>query len=120
MQFPITRAQLQTYHTDVQDVIRSKTIELAVNGFCYEVEAVAIRGYAKNNEGKPTGAKCIVRLQNFEKRYIHTMMTPQIHIQYAPRLDTILSDVLVELRKKFVGCLIQVDPLQTYVVIDWT
>ena len=120
MQFPITRAQLQTYHKDVQDRIRSKTIELAVNGFCYEVENVAIHSYPKDKEGKPTVSKCVVRLQNFEKRYIHSLMTPQIHARYAPRLDTILPDVLVELRKKFVGCLIQCDPLQTYVIIDWS
>ncbi len=115
----MTRAQLQTYHNDVQVTIRQKTIDIAVELICNEVESIAIHKYPKNQEGKPTVSKCVVRLQDFDKK-CHRLIIPQIQARFAPRISAILPDILVELRKKFVDCSILTDPLQTYIVIDWS
>ncbi len=126
MQFPMTRAQLQTYHNDVPDMLRQKTIEFAVELICNEVESIVIRKYPKNQEGKPTVSKCVVQLKDFNKKCSHFIM-PKIKACYSPLVNVILShipailpDILVELRKKFVDCSILTDPLQTYIVIDWS
>ena len=68
MQFPMTRAQLQTYHNDVPDMLRQKTIDFAVELICNEVESIVIRKYPKNQEGKPTVSKCVVQLKDFNKK----------------------------------------------------
>jgi hypothetical protein len=37
-----------------------------------------------------------------------------------PQPTSILEDVLDKLKELFLDCIIQVDPLKTYIIIDWS
>lgn len=99
MEFPITREQLQTYN--VLEYHRKKQFDQHIKIICGRVELTVLGGK--------------------ERHYKH--MTAHIkhnYVQGVGQFSPILSDVLAKLKELFVDCKVLVDPLETYILIDWS
>jgi len=109
MKFPITREILQAYdHAKEQEEVREdeiqKTLTLIVNGICAECKKNMLE-YSK------------------EKRFVWRGIqhVRQLHFQrYKFTMDEYLPQFIEKLQESFIGCDIIIDPLKTYLIIDWS
>jgi hypothetical protein len=111
MKFPITRESLQAFDSKEDEDERKeeeiqKRLALILEGLCKEFE----RSMSSN-----------IREKKFIWRQIHQIkqMSPGVSIgdmEKAPYLPRFVE----KLKEAFVGCDIIIDPLKTYIIIDWS
>jgi hypothetical protein len=99
MKFPITRESLQAFdYAREQEQLREeevqKSLALILEGLCKEF---------KQN----------MQSNSKEKRFVWHKIHNRIQIEYLP----IFID---KVKETFVGCDIIIDPLKTYLIIDWS
>lgn len=107
MQFPITRERLQNYAKDeAMNVAVALKVDEITKRICHGVEVIATN--------------------NREKSYTHPIRDVSVTVSTRGiwgRADVsrpILNEVLEKLHELFPDCTIQVDPLKTYILIDWS
>ena len=109
MQFPITRDRLQNYgNEEAMNVAVALKVEQTVKKICHGVEVVAT-----NNREKFYTYRLVD-----ETNLIPNIGGGIMARRYPPR--PILNEVVVKLHELFPDCTIQVDPLKTYILIDWS
>lgn len=105
MQFPITRERLQNYRkNEAAEAYAKERINKAVSEICHQVENIAKTG----------------RDQKFTYTLTRTNLTAQDLSADFGTVRPVLDDVLSKLRELFPDSTIQVDPLKTYILIDWS
>ena len=110
MKFPITRETLQAFdYVKEQEELKEEEIQKAftqtIDIICKEVK----RNMQSNSK---------------EKKYVwrNLHLIRQIYIPgfIQPKTDEYLPQFIEKLKETFIGCDIIVDPLKTYVIIDWS
>ena len=109
MEFPITRERLQKYRKD--EFLRVET-EQRVK----EVAQIICKGVEN------------AVLNTNDTKYVFNIRIPVIQgiLRHSGSLHThrqqenILTSIMEKLNELFPDCTIQVDPLQTYILIDWS
>lgn len=109
MDFPITRERLQNYTKNEAVLVeRKQRLEKVIQTICKEVEQCVLR----NND-----TKYIYRITNDIQG---SLRATNGYGNRMPQPTSILEDVLDKLKELFLNCIIQVDPLKTYIIIDWS
>lgn len=106
MEFPITKERLQNYRTHEAVAVETKQrVAKELQTICKEVETKVIT---------TTERKYIYRIPSHVIRpsFRQTPMLPQ------PK--NILEELLTSIKNTFPDSTITIDPLQTYIIIDWS
>jgi hypothetical protein len=108
MEFPITKERLQKYRENEAVVVETRQrVATAVKYICKDIERIVLT----SNEHTSFYQIC-----NSEKYgEIRPWNNPVSQVQVPPILDKILD----ELRTLLPDSKITVDPLETYILIDW-
>jgi hypothetical protein len=93
MEFPISRKRLQEYRLH-EAAVAEKRLRVSgeIKRICNDVEHIVSRNYEQD-----------------EQKYVY-------HIRYRDILKELLSAIVT----KFLDSRIVVDPLETYILIDWS
>jgi hypothetical protein len=109
MNFPITRERLQNYiHNEAVLMERKQRLEKIIQTICKEVEEKVLR---------TKDTKYIYRITHDIQG---SLRASNGYGNRMPQPTSILEDVLDKLKELFLDCIIQVDPLKTYIIIDWS
>ena len=109
MKFPITRQSLQAFDNDKEqnelkeEEFQKKFTQLLEN-ICTE--------FKKNMPSNSKKKMFVWRLEGLQQLYVRGIITMNFN-EHIPML-------LEKLYEIFIGCDIVVDPLKTYLVIDWS
>ena len=115
MKFPITRETLQSYdYEKVQEVIRDEEMQKKIDEYldviCIEFKRMLLHSVREKRfvwgQGQHRGE--LQQLKRFSK-----VGSNDYYPQFIPQL-------IDKLKKLFIGCDIIIDPLQTYLIIDWS
>jgi len=109
MKFPITRESLQAFdYAKEQEKLREEEIQKRLTqileSLCNEFK-----------QAMPISTK--------EKKFVWRRldMIRQFHIPgFSSKMDEYLPQFIEKLKYTFVGCDIIIDPLKTYLIIDWS
>lgn len=108
MEFPITRERLRNYKkNEACQVKNRRRVDTVIKEICNHVEIVATNGKDRT-----------YKVDINQPRRDATIMG---YIdQTLGMLPSVLDDILLKLYELFPDCKIQVDPLKTYILIDWS
>ena len=116
MKFPITRESLQAF-----DAVKEQEEKLE--------EEIQIR-YNQILEGICKEFQRTMHLNSKEKKFVwrnmhllsspHMVQPPPFDFRYSSGKPLDLSQFIEKLKGVFIGCDIIVDPLKTYLIIDWS
>jgi hypothetical protein len=109
MKFPITRESLQAFdYAKEKEELREEEIQKRfmqiLEGLCNEFK-----------QSMPSNSK--------EKKFVWRRldMIRQFHISgFSSKMDEYLPMFIEKLKEVFIGCDIIIDPLKTYLIIDWS
>jgi len=108
MKFPITRESLQAYDyvKEQEEIIKEETqkrFTMILDQLC--------------NEFKQT-----IRTNSIEKKFVWRQFGLIRGISMSARIsiDEILTQFIEKLKEIFIGCDIIIDPLKTYLIVDWS
>jgi hypothetical protein len=140
MKFPITRESLQAFdpiQENNDDSIIQTHINSLVKDICHAFET--IMSFTMTVRLPTPITKCLIhrgttcvrneqyahQMMMTEKRFVwkelHTIRKPKCGGNDIDVDESILIPLLIEeLKENFIGCNIIVDPLNTYIIIDWS
>ena len=108
MEFPITRARLLNYRTNEAVLVETKQRVLKeVQQICKDIERTVL---TTNN------TKYVYNIPRHVK-HPNLRMTAEVSLANA---GTIVKEVLAEIKDRLPDSIIIVDPLETYILIDWS
>jgi hypothetical protein len=123
MKFPITRETLQALNPEQEkkekdEIALQFHITSVVNGICQDIESTVLN--TRPSQNRKNTQKALLT----DKRYIWDLQ----NIRWNPHSlinnnvnESILIPLLVQkLMDTFIGCKIIIDPLKTYLIIDWS
>ena len=104
MKFPITRESLQAFdiakeQEELKEEELQKHFMLMLDEICRDFK-----------QTMPSNSK--------EKKYVWRQL--QERIRFTANLNNHLSRFIEKLKETFIGCDIIMDPLKTYLIIDWS
>ena len=107
MKFPITRESLQLFdYVKEQQELRNEEIDIR---FTQLIENIC-------NEFKQN-----MRSNSREKKFVWKKLRNINQFQgFILEIDECLPKFIEKIKKIFIGCDIIIDPLKTYLIIDWT
>ena len=109
MKFPITRECLQLFdHAKEQEELKEEEIQ---------------KGITRILEGICTQIKQTMHLNSKEKKFVWRQINSirQFNIPgFNSKMDEHLPLFIEKLKETFIGCDIIIDPLKTYLIIDWS
>lgn len=110
MKFPITRECLQAFdNKKEQEELREdeiqKILNLNIENICKDFK----QNMLSNSKEK-----------KFVWRNLHLIRGINIYNNYQPKLDEYIPIFIEKLKEVFIGCDIIIDPLKTYLIIDWS
>jgi len=109
MEFPITRERLQKYRVNEAVLVENKQRVLKeIQVICKDVERIVLTTYE---------SKYIYRIPNVVKN--GELRLSNIPLTCVQPLG-ILKELVVAIKNTFPDSNIMVDPLETYIVIDWS
>ena len=113
MKFPITRASLQAFDQNTENVEKKKQciqrmLDCDITAICNDV-ATSMPIYSLNK-------KCVWREIQNQRRFRSYGVDASPHIG----IDEYLPHIISKLEATFIGCDIIIDPLKIYIVIDWS
>ena len=109
MEFPITRQSLQAFDNDKEEnELKKKEFQ---KKFAQLLENICTE-FKKNMASNSKKKRFVWYLQGLQQLYVQGIITMNFQ-EYIPML-------LEKLNEIFIGCDIVVDPLKTYLVIDWS
>jgi len=112
MEFPISRERLQNYKANEADSVGIKQgISKEMKQICKDVE--------------------IIVLTTNERKYVYRNVAyiKRMHIESKMRIGgnmaldkafNCLNELLEAIKNTFPDCIITIDPLETYIIIDWS
>ena len=106
MKFPITRETLQAFdyakeQKEIMEEENQKRLTLILDQLCKEFK-----------QSMPSNVK--------EKKFVWRQLHNIRMISGHNKMDEYLSQFIDKLKDVFIGCDIIIDPLKTYVIIDWS
>jgi hypothetical protein len=112
MEFPITKDRLKNFRqNELPAIMKKKYVDACVKDICDEV-------FNKTNTDEK---KCIVQLSQLYRRYSKFTQYPN---QYGQIVEMNRNDwlptILTTLQERFIDSKVVVDPLNTYILIDWS
>jgi len=112
MKFPITREELQSFDNvqereRIKDEEIQKMLDLMLDGFCKE--------FVKSMPSNSTGKQFVWRKLHQTRGF--TICIQGVHSQI---MGDYLPVFIEKLNATFIGCNIIIDPLKTYLIIDWS
>lgn len=106
MKFPITREILQTYN-------RVKAQEELIEEQNQKLLTKYLDGICNNfKQCMPSNVET--------KKFVWKEIQPIRNIRQGSKYDEYLSQFIEKLKEIFIGCDIIIDPLKTYIIIDWS
>jgi len=110
MKFPITRETLQAFdYAKEQEELKEEEVQKAfiqtIDIICKEVR----RNMQSNSKEK-----------KYVWRNLHLIREIYIPGFIQPKTDEYLPRFIEKLKETFIGCDIIMDPLKTYIIIDWS
>ena len=120
MKFPITRESLQAFdYAKAQQELREEEIQkqfkIVLESFCKEFKQTM----PQNSKEKKFVWRTIHMI-----RHIHVPNpinpTAMAHQGSHSKMDDYLPQFIEKLKELFIGCDIIIDPLKTYLIIDWS
>jgi hypothetical protein len=112
MQFPITRRRLQAYKNDEYLINETRQrIDKIVKYICDNIEKTVITSGQRKYIYQMSHVRELRELIQGKARFSDSNL---------PTQPDILEQVLDALKEKFIDCDIVVDPLETYILIDWS
>lgn len=112
MEFPITRERLQNYKNgEAKEREITKRVNEMIHHICNQIETTVLTTSEK---------RCIYSLKGklAYNLIFNCLMIENNGIQLPP--NGLLPQLVEALKEKCVGCDIIVDPLNTYIIIDWS
>jgi len=118
MEFPITRIRLQNIHSERQQLIKTKYIDEVVEAITEMIIANADRGGGgctaiRNDGSKPNTFQIMLNNHNLFTRRNHNLM-PSCGVQAC------IPEILRKVQERFPDTTIVLDPMNTYIYIDWS
>jgi hypothetical protein len=109
MEFPITRERLQNYRENEAVAVETKQrVSKEMKQICKDVEILLIN----SNE-----RKYVYRISgDIKYGFIFPMNNPIVRVNQ----KGILKELIEALENTFIDCKIILDPLETYILIDWS
>ena len=107
MEFPITRERLQNYRLNEALAVETKQrVAKEMEDICKDVEGTALRSIHR---------KCIYWIPDDVKQPMLRQSDSLL-----PHGPSILKELMEAIRKAFPDSTIILDPLETYILIDWS
>jgi len=111
MEFPITRERLQNYKANEADYAQVKqNLSKEMKEICRDVEKTVLTTNARKYVYKNVGIVKYMRIQS----------KMSIGGGEPYRLYNCLNELLEAIKTTFPDCTITIDPLETYIIIDWS
>jgi 5'-deoxynucleotidase YfbR-like HD superfamily hydrolase len=112
MKFPITRKCLQAFDSvkeqaEIKEEEIQKGLTKIVEQLCGE--------FKKSIQSNSKEKKFVWELTKIRKYY-----TPGFYLYSDSTVDELLPQIINKLKELFIGCDIIIDPLKTYLIIDWS
>lgn len=130
MKFPITRERLQAFDPiqekkEKDEIIIQNHINPLVQDICHAIERIMSWTIRKPDNKSNRYINEEHQTMMVEKRYIYKELINIRRPKYGGNpidvSESILIPRLVEkLKENFIGCNIILDPLNTYIIIDWS
>jgi hypothetical protein len=128
MKFPITRESLQTFNIEkekkeIDDITIKEHINSVVNEICQELENLFLweKSTIYINDPREDAHKKLMNEKRFIWKGLVNITTPTFS---GPSIDVkasvLIPLLVVKLAETFIGCDIIIDPLKTYLIIDWS
>ena len=118
MKFPITRESLQAFdYAKEQEELKEEAIQKNFN----QILDIICNEFKRNMQSNSKEKKYVWRNLHLA-RNLHT----NIHLgcgvttNISKNIDEYLPQFIEKLKETFIGCDIIVDPLKTYLIIDWS
>jgi len=109
MEFPITKERLQNYRENEASLVDArKRVDAVVQKICKEIERVVLTTRDQRY------------LYMIDHSYIYGILPPMNSVVTPVKQIKILQTVLDDLLALFPDSKISVDPLETYILIDWS
>ena len=109
MKFPITRQSLQAFDNDKEEnELKKKEFQ---KKFAQLLENICTE-FKKNMPSNSKKKMFVWQLQGLQQLYVRGIITMNFN-EHIPML-------IEKLKQLFIGCDIVIDPLKTYLVIDWS
>ena len=109
MEFPITRDRLQNYRTNEAQAVETKQrVSKEIKQICRDVEIKVLN----TNE-----RKYVYRISHDIKS---GFLGPTNHPISCINPKGIVKEIIEALENTFIDCKIIIDPLETYILIDWS
>jgi hypothetical protein len=128
IQFPICRERLQRIAAEIEEVETKKSIQLLVEQLSWNIIAKAYTESRNRSSNPYSLAEALVSKNRLQGQKSTLMIQlplsvplKQNSMMYFP-LDTkpLLPLILEQLQEKFPGVSFLVDPLKTYILVDWS
>lgn len=111
MEFPITRERLHNYKRDEAVAVETRQrVDATIKKICKEIERIVLTSEEK---------RYIYKIYNSDRYGGNTYMSPNT-IAPPIQLMPILQDIIDSLRTVLPDSKITMDPLETYILIDWS
>jgi hypothetical protein len=130
MKFPITREALQAFDIEKDkaeqlNVIIENHVNTVVRDICLTLESSInfLERSPRNYYGsmRESLQKKILTEKRFVWDQLRNILLNVYSQQYIHAEKSVVIELLVQkLKEKFIGCDIIVDPLKTYLIIDWS
>ena len=117
MEFPITRARLQNIHSERQQRIKTKYIDDVVEGITEKIIESADRGggvstFVVHNEN-PNTLQIMLNNPTYFRRQDRSLM-PSCGVREC------IPEILRKIQERFPDTTMSLDPMNTYIYIDWS
>jgi hypothetical protein len=118
MEFPITRVRLQNIHSERQQLIKTKYIDDVVEAITEMIIANADRGggvstFIGHNDAKPNTFQ--IMLNTLSSRIPHRNLN-----LLKCGVQACIPGILRKVQERFPDTTIVLDPMNTYIYIDWS
>ena len=109
MEFPMTRERLQNYRRDEAVAVETRQrVDATMKKICKEIERLVLGDEHRY----------VYKIYDSDKYGGNTYVSPQASLPI--QLMPILQDIIDALRTNLPDSKITVDPLETYILIDWS
>jgi len=125
MEFPISRERLQNYRANEADAAeRKKRISEEIKIICRDVENKVLRTnerkyvYRLNDNTRNAPLQPMNSPMYLLNNGLLQSMSPQMY--FSNQKVLFVKELLEAIKNTFPDCTITMDPLETYIIIDWS
>jgi hypothetical protein len=117
MKFPITRECLQAFdYVKDQDELKAEGIQLRFTQIIDQLCKEFNESMRSNSNEKKFVWRQLMTIREFK----YTVSQNKGLHGYSSKTDEYLPQFIEKLKEVFIGCDIIIDPLKTYLIIDWS